>query len=97
VIASPDIQEDDVLEALSQVIDPEIGLDIVTLGLVYGVRIDEDVVTVIYSLTTRGCPMESIITNGIVATVSALPGVDRVAPQLVWEPRWSPAMIREGA
>jgi metal-sulfur cluster biosynthetic enzyme len=97
MIAPAEIHEDDVREALSHVIDPEIGLDIITLGLVYDVAIDGDVVTVTYSLTTRGCPMESIITNGIVATVSALPGVDRVAPQLVWEPRWSPAMIREGA
>lgn len=93
MIANDKFDECDVLEALQDVIDPEIGLDIVTLGLVYGVCINDHVVTVTYSLTTRGCPMESIITSGIVDAVSALPGVESVAPRLVWEPRWNPDRI----
>lgn len=86
-----------VYDALRGVIDPELGLDIVTLGLVYDVSIEGDVVRVTFSLTTPGCPMEGVIRGGVVAAVSALPGVGGVEPNLVWEPRWNPGMVAEGA
>ena len=86
-----------VWEALSTVIDPEIGLDIVTLGLVYELEAMGDAVRVTFSLTTPGCPMEEAITNGVVNAVSAVPGVGQVLPNLVWEPRWHSGMIQEGA
>jgi metal-sulfur cluster biosynthetic enzyme len=84
-------------EALSTVIDPEIGLDIVTLGLVYDVEIIEEAVRVTFTLTTSGCPMQEVITQGIVAAASAVPGVESVLANLVWEPRWHSGMIGEGA
>ncbi len=91
------IDLDEVMEALRSVIDPEIGLDIVTLGLVYDVAVDDDVAHITHTLTTPGCPMEGVIAYGIETVALGVPGVDRVERTLVFDPRWEPGMIREGA
>lgn len=86
-----------VWDALRTVIDPEVGLDIVTMGLVLDVDEEGSTTTVTFTLTTPGCPMQEILTRSIHAAVEALPGVSRVSPILVWEPRWHPGMIQDSA
>ena len=82
---------------LAKVIDPEIGLDIVTIGLVYGVEIEDDVAWITHTLTTRGCPMERLITDGIRAAALEVDDVCGVETTLVWEPAWHSGMIAPGA
>ena len=85
-----------VRDQLRQVVDPEIGVDIVSLGLVYGVAVEGAEVTVTFTLTTPGCPLSNVIRSGVEAVTYALPGVGHVNANLVWEPRWHPGLIEEG-
>lgn len=88
------LNETTVREALATVYDPEIGLDLITLGLIYGVTVSEEgAVAIRMTLTTPGCPMERVILEGIQHAVSQLDGVSRISVDLVWEPRWSPEAI----
>jgi metal-sulfur cluster biosynthetic enzyme len=86
-----------VWDALRTVIDPEVGLDVVTMGLVYDVALDGGTARVTYSLTTPGCPMERIITDGIREAVGYVDGVRTVDTRLVWDPEWDAGMIAPGA
>jgi metal-sulfur cluster biosynthetic enzyme len=80
-----------VLDALSEVYDPEIGIDIVSLGLVYGSNVDEQgLLTIDMTLTTPYCPMGSMIQTQAHAVCAPLPGVDDVRVNLVWDPPWDP-------
>ena len=83
--------------ALATVIDPEIGLDLVTLGLVYGVEVHDDVGHITHTLTTPGCPMEEYITNGIREATALVAGLSGVQTNLVWDPAWHTGMIVPGA
>ncbi|HET9050246.1 MAG TPA: metal-sulfur cluster assembly factor [Candidatus Dormibacteraeota bacterium] len=82
---------DEVFEALSQVYDPEIGIDIVNLGLVYDAVVDEaGLLTVDMTLTSPYCPMGAIIQSQAHAVCKDLRGVDDVQVNLVWSPPWDP-------
>jgi metal-sulfur cluster biosynthetic enzyme len=96
-MTTPDPRLDAAWRALTMVIDPEVGLDIVTMGLVYDVTLEESAVVVTHTLTTRGCPMERVITDGIHEALSWLDGAPPVVTRLVWDPEWHPGMIEPGA
>ncbi len=90
--------EAQVYDALEEVIDPELGLDFVTLGLVYGVDIGDDGrVEVTFSLTSPGCPIGPQVAEQIIEFVGALPGVTEVVPTLVFSPPWTPEKMSEDA
>lgn len=90
--------EEQVLEALRAVIDPELGVNVVDLGLVYGVDISEEgVVRVTMTLTTMGCPLGPIVNQMVEAAVSTLPGVTGVECDLVWDPPWTPDRMSKAA
>jgi metal-sulfur cluster biosynthetic enzyme len=95
-MTEPDQRLDALRQALTAVIDPEIGLDIVTLGLVYELAIADDVARITHTLTTPGCPMERIITDGIRSAAALVEGIRTVETRLVWEPTWHPGMIEAG-
>lgn len=90
-----DPRVDALWQALSSVIDPEVGLDIVTMGMVYGVEIQDDVARVTHTLTRAGCPMERAITEGIHNAVGMVEGIRGAETQLVWDPAWNPGMIAD--
>jgi metal-sulfur cluster biosynthetic enzyme len=83
--------EEMIRDALSEVYDPEIGIDIVSLGLVYGTQLDEDgLLTVDMTLTSPYCPLGSILQTQVHAVCTPLPGVEDVRVNLVWDPPWDP-------
>jgi len=86
------------MAALTHVIDPELGVDVVGLGLIYDVTLDDNghcVVTM--TLTMMGCPLTDVLANDITAAMQALPGVQTVDINLVWSPAWSIARMSRAA
>lgn len=95
--ATPTVEVDDVFDALSNVIDPELGLDFVELGLVYGVEIDGGAVSITFTLTTPACPIGPQVTEQMEEFVGELEGVDSVECEMVFVPPWSPERMSEDA
>src|SRR3954470_20052559 len=88
---------DDVEAALTNVIDPELGLDFVELGLIYGIEVEAGDVHVTFTLTTPGCPIGPQVTEQIDEFVSALPDVTPVQSTMICTPPWSPDRMSEDA
>jgi len=88
---------EDVEAALTNVIDPELGLDFVELGLIYGIDVDGSDVHVTFTLTTPACPIGPQVTEQIEEFVGELDGVDDVTSSMVFSPPWSPDKMSEDA
>ena len=90
--------KEDVLVALHRVEDPELGMDIVDLGLVYDVEVDPTKVKVIHTLTSMGCPAGPMIQDDIATTVrETFPDVEDVELELTWDPPWTPDKMSDDA
>ena len=83
----------DIAERLRSVIDPEVGLNIVDLGLLYGLEVEGHAATVRLTMTTPACPMSSYIKQEVGKMLQEVPDLERAAVETVWEPAWSPRMI----
>jgi metal-sulfur cluster biosynthetic enzyme len=91
------VTEEKVIEALTNVIDPELGLDFVELGLVYTVEVNDKNVEVTFTLTTPACPIGPQVSEQMKEFVGELEGVDEVTTTMVFTPPWTPEMMSEDA
>lgn len=89
------VTKENVYEALKNVIDPEIGFNIVDLGLVYDVEVQNGKVNIKMTLSSPSCPLSGTILSWVESAVRNLEGVEDVDIQLVWEPKWSIEMASE--
>lgn len=90
--------QEQILEALRQVIDPELGINIVDLGLVYSVELQDGHVRVAMTLTTPACPMRASLTSMAEAAIwQYVPDAQSVTIDLIWDPPWQPVMMSEAA
>jgi metal-sulfur cluster biosynthetic enzyme len=91
------VTKNDVVEALHGVEDPELGMDIVELGLYYDAEIEGEHVKIVHSLTSMGCPAGPMIQESIHEAVAALPGVEQVEVELTFDPPWTPDRMSDDA
>jgi metal-sulfur cluster biosynthetic enzyme len=91
------VTEQDVYEVLRNCYDPEIPVNIVDLGLVYGVRVDGGRVEIDFTLTAPGCGMANVIQEDIRGKILAIEGVEEAEINIVWEPMWTPDRMSDDA
>jgi len=91
------LTQESIMDALRQVNDPELGINLVDMGLIYGVEIEGGKVQIDMTLTTPGCPMHSFIARQAWRAVSNVPGVTDTMVRVVWEPRWTPERLSPAA
>ncbi|MDZ7657710.1 metal-sulfur cluster assembly factor [Fodinibius sp.] len=92
---STPIDRGKIVRQLREVIDPELGVNIVDLGLVYNILIDDGKVVLEYTVTTPGCPMRRYLQQEIEKTLKSIDEIDEFEARLVWEPEWSVDMIKD--
>jgi metal-sulfur cluster biosynthetic enzyme len=95
--ASEQVTEEKVFEILSDIYDPEIPIDIVNLGLVYGVQVEDGIVNVKMTLTSPGCPTAGQMVQEAQMLIEELPGVKEAIVEVVWDPPWDPSKMSEEA
>jgi metal-sulfur cluster biosynthetic enzyme len=88
---------EDVMEVLRQVEDPELGMDVVDLGLVYEVDVEQSRAKVLYSLTSMGCPAGPLIAQDIDSAVRQVEGIEDVELELTFDPPWTPERMSDDA
>jgi len=91
------VSVEDVQEVLRDVIDPELGLDFVELGLIYDIQVEGPNVKVTYTLTTPACPIGPQVSEQIQEYVSELDGIEQVEPVMTFSPPWTPERMSEDA
>jgi metal-sulfur cluster biosynthetic enzyme len=94
-LVGPGTETGQLREALRDVIDPELGVDIVSLGLVYGLEVSNRVAAVVLTTTTPACPLGEYITDEVRRVLLAGGAVDRVEVVITHEPAWSPEMMAD--
>ena len=87
--------DEEIITAMKQVEDPELGVNVVDLGLVYGVEQDDGKVQINMTLTSMGCPLTEQIMGDAQAVVGSLEGVESVDVNFVWDPPWTPEKMTE--
>ncbi len=90
------ITKEQVFEAIRKVVDPEVGFNLVEMGLIYDAIIDDDNnIKVVMTLSTRGCPLHQLLTQWVKDAVKEIPGAGDVEVEIVWEPEWNISMAEE--
>lgn len=87
--------ETEVIDVLKNVYDPEIGVNVVDLGLIYEVDVSQDVVNVNMTLTAPGCPMHDMISRTAEMAIETLEGVKEAHVSMIWDPPWTPDRITD--
>lgn len=89
--------EEELRSALREVFDPELGVNVVDLGLIYGLSVEEAHALIVMTMTTLGCPAADYIEDAVRARGSQVPGISSINVQVVWSPPWSPDLMNDDA
>lgn len=89
------VTQEEVIEKLKGCLDPELGVNIVDLGLIYGIQLDMDSAYVTMTLTTPGCPLDSYFVKDITARLKSLKGISNVSVEFTFEPVWTPKKMTQ--
>jgi metal-sulfur cluster biosynthetic enzyme len=91
------VNSEQVYEVLRSCYDPEIPINVVDLGLIYNVQVEDDKVNVVMTLTARGCPAHAFISENVRQQIAKIPGVNSATVQVVWDPPWNIGRLSEAA